>query len=240
MSNDPRDRDLSKWQPRTKLGKRVHSGEVESLAQALETGLPLREPEIVDTLAPRLEDDVIDVNMVQRMTDSGRRVRFRVAAVVGNKDGIVGLGQTRGREVGPTIRRAIDNAKLNLIQVRRGCGSWECGCYTPHTVPFKVTGKVSSVGVTLKPAPRGVGLAAGDIAKQVLTMAGIEDVWAFTSGQTRTTINFGKATFEALRETSRLRVMSTKAQELKIIEGPMVHQAESQGEGEHTHGGEQA
>lgn len=229
MAKDPRDRDLSKWKPRTKLGGLVESGEVNSLPQALETRLPLREPEIVDILASSLEDDVVDVNMVQRMTDSGRRVRFRVDAVVGNRDGLVGLGQTRGREVGPTIRRAIDNAKLNIIQVRRGAGSWESGPDAPPTsIPFKVTGKSGSVEVTLVPAPQGTGLAAGDVAKQVLSLAGIEDIWCFTRGQTRTTMNFAKATFNALQEASRMRVPPQITSKLKMIEGPMVRQAEEQ------------
>ncbi|MGH2670422.1 MAG: 30S ribosomal protein S5, partial [bacterium] len=185
----------------------------------------------VDLLVPDMEDDVVDVNMVQRMTDSGRRVRFRVTAVVGNRNGLVGLGQAKGREVGPTIRRAIDDAKLHLTQLRRGCGSWECGCFTPHTVPFTVTGKAASVRVTLRPAPRGMGVAAGDVAKQVLGMAGIRDVWAYTEGQTRTTINFAKAAFDALRETSRVRVTDGRRDALKIIEGPVFQSAPPAGPG---------
>ncbi len=228
MRKDPRDRDISKWEPRTKLGRLVHSGEVTSMPEVLRTGLPLREPEIVDTLIPNIEDDVIDVNMVQRMTDSGRRVRFLVVAAVGNGDGLVGLGQEKGREVGPTIRRAIDQAKLNMIMVRRGAGSWESGPDAPPTsIPFEVTGKAGSCEVTLKPAPQGTGMAAGDIAKQVLTLAGVQDVWCFTRGQTRTTVNFGKATFDALRQTARLRVPHRAAERLNIIEGPVVQPVSS-------------
>jgi small subunit ribosomal protein S5 len=74
--------------------------------------------------------------MVQRMTDSGRRIKFVISVAVGNNDGFIGFGQAKGKEVGSSIRRAIDNAKLNMIEIRRGCGSWQCGCGKPHTVPY--------------------------------------------------------------------------------------------------------
>ena len=193
------------WTPKTRLGKMVMSGEVTTMSQALATKLPLREPEIVDVLLPDLKDEVIDVNIVQRMTDSGRRVKFRITVAVGNGDGFVGIGRAKGKEVGPSIRKAIDNAKLNIIEIKRGCGSWECGCGLEHSIPVQVTGKSGSVRVTLKPAPQGIGLVTGDIAKKVLGLAGIRDVWGFSSGETRTTINFAKATFNALMQTNMVR-----------------------------------
>ena len=82
----------------------------------------------MDILLPNLEDEVLDINMVQRMTDSGRRVKFRATVIVGNGDGFVGLGQAKDNQVGPAIRKAIDNAKINMVRVKRGCGSWECAC----------------------------------------------------------------------------------------------------------------
>ena len=126
--------------------------------------------------------------------------------VVGNRNGYVGFGQGKDVQVGNAIQKAIVNAKLNLIKVSRGCGSWECGCETTHSIPIEVTGKSGSVKVTLKPAPQGIGLVTGDIPKKVLTLAGIKDVWAFNRGQTRTTINYAKATFEALRQTNMVRI----------------------------------
>ena len=83
---------LRKWEPRTRLGAAVMAGKIITYEAALASGLPIREVEIVDALIPDLEDEVIDVNMVQRMTDSGRRVRFNVMACVGNRNGYVGLG----------------------------------------------------------------------------------------------------------------------------------------------------
>jgi len=211
---------MAEWVPKTRLGKLVSQGEITTMSDALKTRLPLREPEIVDILLPELADEVLDVNMVQRMTDSGRRVKFAVTVVVGNQDGFVGLGRFKGKEVGPSIRAAIDVAKLNMIEVKRGCGSWECGCLTPHTLPFEVEGRAGSVVVTVKPAPRGTGLAVGKIAKSVIKMAGIEDAWGFTKGHTKTTINYSIAAFEALRMTSQVRITQEQANRLNIVSGP--------------------
>lgn len=211
---------MVEWQPKTRLGKMVKSGSITTMSQALATGLPLLEPEIVDILLPDLTDEVVNVNMVQRMSDSGRRVRFTVMTVVGNGDGFVGIGSARGKEVGPTIRKAIDNAKLNIIEIKRGCGSWECGCRKPHTLPFKVEGKCGSCEVTLIPAPAGVRLAVGDVAKLVLRMAGVKDAWAITKGETRCTVNYAGAVYNALLRTATTKVTPAQTKELNIVQGP--------------------
>lgn len=210
------------WTPKTRLGRLVRGGQVTSMGQALASGLRLREPEIVDVLLPGIADEVTSVNMVQRMTDSGRRVRFSIQAVVGNRDGYVGVGMATGKEVGPTIRKAIDSAKLNVIEIRRGCGSWECGCGTPHTVPFLVTGRAGSAEISVKPAPRGVGLAVGAVAKKVLLLAGIKDAWGFARGQTRTTVNAAQAAFDALRRTVAARLSEQQLTRVKITSGPVA------------------
>src|SRR5207247_1569960 len=146
--------DLSTAAPKARAGRLVPASELAALGGAVRAGHPNREPGIVDVLLPETEDEVLDVNMGQRMTDSGRRVNFVITCIVGNKDGFAGLGRGRGREVGPSIRRAIDNAKLNMIEIKRGCGSWECGCQRAHSLPFRVTARSGSVVVTLKPAPQ--------------------------------------------------------------------------------------
>ena len=214
------ERPVGEWAPKTTLGKMVLRGEVTTLGEALATNLPMREPEIVDILLPELEDEVLDVNMVQRMTDSGRRVNFAITVVVGNSDGFVGLGRARGTEVGPAIRRAIDDAKLRIVEIKRGCGSWECGCFRAHTIPIKVTGRSGSVKVTLKPAPQGVGLALGEVAKSILRLAGIRDAWGFTQGHTKTTVNYAIATFDALKRTAQVKVTGEQTGRLKIHSGP--------------------
>jgi small subunit ribosomal protein S5 len=199
----------------------VLNGEITTMSDALATRLPLREAEIVDILLPDLKDEVIDLNMVQRMTDSGRRVRFAVTCIVGNGDGFIGIGRAKGKEVGPSIKKAIDDAKLNIIEIKRGCGSWECGCGEPHTMPFEVIGRTGSVTVYIKPAPRGISLAVGDVAKSLLTLAGVRDAWGFATGNTKTKVNYAMATFEALKMTARMRVTDEQADRLRIVPGPV-------------------
>jgi small subunit ribosomal protein S5 len=219
---------IVEWEPKTKLGIEVKKGNITSMHDALQSGLPLREPQIVDILLPDLADEVLDVNMVQRMTDSGRRVKFVITVAVGNKDGYVGLGQAKGKEVGASIRKAIENAKLELIEIRRGCGSWECGCGKPHTVPFSITGKSGSVEITFKPAPQGIGLATGEVAKKILSLAGIKDCWAFTNGKTRTTVNYAKSVFNALKKNTEMRVLGTEVQRIGIVSGETEPEEEEQ------------
>jgi len=221
-SESKKGRSTVDWEPKTKLGKMVRKGEIKTISDALKTGLPVREPEIVDLLVPDIEDEVIDVNMVQRMTDSGRRVKFVITVAVGNSNGYLGFGQAKGKEVGSSIRRAIDNAKLNLIEIRRGCGSWECGCGKPHTVPFAVTGKSGSVEITLKPAPRGIGLATGNVAKKILVLAGINDCWAFTRGKTKTTVNYASAVYNALQQNVKMRILENEIKNMGIVSGSIV------------------
>jgi small subunit ribosomal protein S5 len=193
------------WIPKTRLGKLVYEGQVTTFDEALKSGLPIKEPGLVSALLPNLEDEVLDINMVQRMTDSGRRVKFRTTVIIGNRDGYIGLGEGKDVQVGMAIKKGIDNAKLNLLKINRGCGSWECGCGQPHTVPYEVMGEAGSVRIVLMPAPRGLGIAAGGTAKKVMDMAGIKDIWTRTSGSTRTTLNFAMATYDALLNTITVR-----------------------------------
>ncbi|MHA1583067.1 MAG: 30S ribosomal protein S5 [Candidatus Baldrarchaeia archaeon] len=192
---------IEEWKPRTRIGRLVKEGQITSIDEIFHVALPIKEPEIVDFLLPNLEEEVVDINLVQRQTDAGELSRFRATVVVGNRDGYVGIGEGKAQEIGQAIRKAIVDAKLNIIPVRRGCGSWECRCHYPHSVPFKVEGKSGSVRVILIPAPRGTGLVAGDVAKVVLRLAGIQDVWSRTFGETRTAPNFAKAVYDALRRT---------------------------------------
>ena len=210
------DYNKEEWEPKTNLGRMVKEGQITSIDEIFDRGLPIMELEIVDTLLPDLEEEVMDVNLVQRMHKSGRKVNFRVIVAVGNKKGYVGLGQGKAKEVGPAIRKAVDNAKYNIIKVRRGCGDWGCVCGREHTVPFKGEGKVGSVRVTLIPAPGGVGLAVGDVGKTILGLAGIDDVWSKTSGQTQTTINFAGAVFDALKKLSMVKAPTKDLKKLGV------------------------
>ncbi|MEM0025898.1 MAG: 30S ribosomal protein S5 [Zestosphaera sp.] len=192
---------LSEWIPKTKLGKMVKEGRISSIKEIFDQNLTIREPEIVDYLLPNLKHEVLDVAIVQKQTDAGEVSKFRVVVVLGNFDGYIGLGVGKAKQIRQAIDKAIREAKLNITPVRRGCGSWVCSCTDPHSVPFKIEGKSGSVRIMLAPAPKGTGLVAGDVAKVILRYAGIRDVWSWSKGETRTTINFAYAAFDALRKT---------------------------------------
>jgi small subunit ribosomal protein S5 len=193
------------WEPQTRLGRKVEAGEISDMTAALESGLPLKEPEIVDQLLPGLEDEVLDINMVQRMTDSGRRVKFRCVVAIGNRDGFVGYAEGRDDQVGGAIQKAIGIAKLNIIKVERGSGSWEDRSDKPHSLARRTKGKAGSVTVELIPAPLGLGLAASETVRKVLELAGVENAWTKSFGNTRTTLNLAKATYTALENASQAR-----------------------------------
>lgn len=200
-------REEEEWTPVTRLGILVQRGEIKSIEEALRSKYPLREHQIVDALLPDLREEVLDINLVQRMTDSGRRVKFRICTIIGNKEGYLGIGLGKDVLVRNGITKAIRDAKLNLAYIERGCGSWECDCNEKHSLPFKVMGKSGGVEITLKPAPKGLGLAAGDTPKKVLEFAGVNDVWAKTKGKTRTTFNLAIATYDALRRTALVKTL---------------------------------
>jgi len=196
---------LKEWVPRTELGKLVLSGKIKSLEEILLSNRKIMEPEIVDYLEPDMQTMVIDVKKTARVVRAGRKFSFRAAVLIGNKKGIIGIGMAKDREKWPAVRKAEKNAKLNLILVKRGCGSWECGCNEEHSVPFQVTGKCASVRVTLIPAPKGAGLVVGNKIKPVMEFVGIKDVWSKTKGNTSTTLNFVRAAIDALRRTLKVK-----------------------------------
>ncbi len=218
------------WIPKTRLGKMVKEGKLKTISDVLRTHMPIREPGIVDTLVPNIEDEVIEIKMVQKMSDSGRKVKFAATVVIGNKDGYVGMGHGKAKETGDAIQKAIGNAKINLIEIKRGCGSWECGCGRSHTLPFKVMGKSGSVRVSLKPAPQGVGLAIGDIPKKVLSIAGISDTWGFSEGHTKSTVNFAYATFNALKETAKFKINEKLNLSTPIYKGGVMNVSSDKGQ----------
>jgi len=191
-----------KWVPKTKLGELVVQGLI-TIDKIYQNNLVVKEKEIMDILLPQLREAVVTIKMIQKMTASGQRSRFKAVVIVG-ADGFLGVGASKSKEVGPAIRKAIDRAKLAVVPVLRGCGSKECGCGGTHSVPFRIQGKCGSVRIRLMPAPVGVGLACADKVKQVLRLAGIEDIWSKTYGDTRTSENLVKATFDALKNAHKL------------------------------------
>jgi len=192
------------WVPRTSLGKLVQEGKITSMSEIFSQGYKIREAGIVDTLLPNIQQEVLNINLVQKQTDAGEKSRFKAIVVVGNYDGYFGLGMGKARQVRSAIEKGTIDAKLNVFPVRRGCGSWECGCGQPHSVPFKVVGKCGSVSVELKPAPKGVGIVASEVPRMVIGFTGIRDCWIQSRGSTRTALSFAQATADALKNTYQI------------------------------------
>ncbi|MGB9719174.1 MAG: 30S ribosomal protein S5 [Candidatus Anstonellales archaeon] len=196
---------LENWEPKTKLGKTVKKGEVADIDAILESGEKILEPEIVDMLIPDIKAETILITPTQRTTDSGRKVSFRAIVAVGDGKGHVGVGVGKSQEVGPAVDYGTKQAKKNIIKVKMGCGSWECQCGHPHSLPRMVVGREGSTIVTLKPAPRGLGLAANDNIKIILKLAGIKDVWSSARGATDNVYNTITATIKALDSLNKIR-----------------------------------
>lgn len=199
--------DKESWEPKTSMGIKVKSGEVTSLDELLESGKPVIEPEIVDVLIPDMESENLQVKTTQRVTDSGKRTKFRVVTVIGDRKGHVGLGVGKSDELKPAMDYAVRDAKKHMVGIRMGCGSWECKCSVRHSLLSRTMGKEGSTVVTLKPAPRGLGIAANDVVKKVLGMAGVKDAWSFTKGG-KNVYNMAAATISALDGLNTLKPRS--------------------------------
>jgi len=193
------------WKPKTKIGELVKSGQIKSIEQIFESGKPIKEVEIVDVLLPNLEERVLEVASVQRMTKNSRKQKYRATVIIGDKNGHIGIGVGKDVEVKPAISSAVKDAKKKIISVPFGCGSWECNCGLPHSLPITVKGRCGTAEIILKPAPRGVGIVAGETAKQVLELAGVKDVWSFSRGRTRDIYNMALATYRALKSLSEVK-----------------------------------
>jgi len=210
---------LASWVPKTALGKLVKSGKEKDIDKILKEDKKIIESEIVDLLIP-IQTDLLSIGQskgkfgggkrrawrqTQRKTMEGNVTSFSCMAVVGDKNGHVGVGIGKSKETLPSRTKAIRNAKLNIIKVTRGFETKEEPGAKPHTVPFVVEGKCGSVRLRLIPAPRGTGLVIGDECKKILRLAGIEDVYSMTKGQTRTVFNFATACIDALKKIDKMK-----------------------------------
>lgn len=226
--------DLEKWKPKTALGRKVKNREITTLDEVLDSGKPILEPEIVDMLIPNIESDLLMIGQskgkfgggsrrvfrqTQKKTKEGNKPKFSTYAVVGNKDGFVGLGFGKAKETVPAREKAVRQAKLSIIKVLRGSGSWSDARTEPNSIPFKVMGKCTSVTVELMPAPKGTGLKAEKEVAKVLRLAGIQDVWSKIRGQSRNKINVIKALEQALLKLNSTKVQQSHIKNLSIISG---------------------
>ncbi len=225
----------SDWTPRTELGRKVVNGEITDIDQILETGQAILEPEIVESLL-NLESELLLVGQAkgkfgggqrrvfrqtQKKTREGNKPKFTTMAVVGNKDGYVGIGFGKSKETVPAREKAIKQAKLNIFKISRGAGSWESNSKEPSSIPFSVKGKCGSAEITLMPAPKGKGLCVEKECAKILELAGIQDVWSKTQGQTKNKINLINACEKALKKLISTKTRVEDMQEVSYHEGKL-------------------
>ncbi len=211
-----KENELVGWGPKTKLGKDVKDGKIKDLNEILDKNLKILEPQIVDSLI-EIKSDLLSIGQskgkfgggkrrawrqTQRKTKEGNVPTFSTLAVVGDENGHVGLGTGRAKETLPARDKATRKAKLNIIKVTRGDGSFDSIGGGNSSIPFKVEGKAGSVRIIFYPAPPGTGLVTGDQSKKILKLAGINDIYSKTFGKKRTTFNLAKATIDALKKTN--------------------------------------
>ncbi len=208
-------KELAEWAPKTVLGKEVQEKKIKDIEEIFDRNLKILEPQIVDTLIPNIGSELINIGQskgkfgggkrrawkqTQKKTAEGNVPTFACMTVVGDREGHVGLGYGKAKETLPAKQKALQRAKLNIMKIRRGCGSFDCTCSEPHSIPFQVEGKVGSSKIILMPAPKGTGLVIDSECKKILSLAGIKDVYTMSFGQTRTKINMIKACMKALKK----------------------------------------
>ncbi len=231
-----KDRGFNKdsWSPKTALGRKVKSGEIENIDKILDAGQRILEPEIVDALVPNLESELLELGQskgkfgggkrtiwktTQKKTKEGNKPSFTTMAVVGDQDGHVGVGIGKAKETMPAKEKAIKQAKLNIIKIKRGCGSWACGCREPHTIPFEVRGKCGSLDVRISPAPKGTGRCIQKECQKLLRLAGVKDAYSKARGKTASRMNLIKACFAALKQLASMKVREANIEKIGIIAG---------------------
>ena len=147
----------------------------------------------IDPTHLELEDRVVSINRVTKVVKGGRRLRFAAIVVVGDKNGHVGFGTGKAQEVPEAIRKAIEDAKKNLIEVPM----------VDTTIPHAVIGRYSGGNILIKPAVAGSGVSAGGPVRAVLELAGVADVTSKSLGSS-TPINMIRATVDGLLQLKRV------------------------------------
>ena len=200
-SRPPRREPEQVWTPRTKLGALVATDKITSMKEIYENGYRIQEAGIIKKLLPGIKTEVIDVGIVQKQTTNGEYTRFKALVAAGDENGWLGIGQGKSKQMRIAIEKATNQAYLNVSPVKLGCGSWECRCEQPHSVPFKIRGRGGSVTVEVIPGPRGLGLVAGGNIRNLLKLAGLKDAWKKSTGSTNTMTSTSRAVLDCLRQT---------------------------------------
>jgi small subunit ribosomal protein S5 len=162
--------------------------------------------QLIDPSSLQLEERVVSVNRITKVVKGGRRMRFACLAVVGDRNGHVGFGTGKANEVPDAIKKAIEDAKKNLVTVP----------IVGTTIPHDITGIFGAGKVLLKPARKGTGVIAGGPVRAVLELAGVEDILSKSLGS-RSAINMVRATVNGL---STLRTV----EEVAALRGKQVNE----------------
>ncbi len=146
-----------------------------------------------------LKEKVVAISRVAKVVKGGRTFRFSAVVVVGNENGKVGVGNGKASEVPDAIKKAIEDAKKNLVEVP----------IVGTTVPHEFIGKFGSASVMLKPAAEGTGVIAGGSVRPVLELAGYKDIRTKVIG-TNNPRNVVYATINALQNMKTVEEIAKK------------------------------